>query len=223
MILNMETETVILPDGQQLPARDRQVQMLREELEDEKEKTRLRQKHMMDTRTETVAVTTTQDWTDAVLRYSLQMDDPAVDVVTDFSNCVILEPKLTSIDSVGNPRVSTTTELFYVTNEKSKDLNLILSQPAAGSSLESRLMKYRIAFHSQKRPGKLTMLTCLVRAVETHCLEQEQKLIAALKVAATMVHSDRAEVGEDCDISVFISLGGCCTLVSLGWLMNYRT
>ena len=75
----------------------------------------------MDTRTETA--TTTQDWTDAV-RYSLQMhmDDPAVDVVIDFSNCVILEPKLRSIDSVGDPRVSTTTEFFYayVTNEKSE-------------------------------------------------------------------------------------------------------
>ena len=126
--------------------RDRQVQMLREELEDEREKTRLRQKDTVDTRTETA--TTTQDWTDAV-RYSLQMDDPAVDVVTDFSNCVILEPKLRSIDSVGNPRVGTTTEFFYVTNEKSKDLKLILSQPTAGSSLESRLMKYWVAFHSQ--------------------------------------------------------------------------
>ena len=122
------------------------------------------------------------------------MDDPAVDVVTDFSNCVILEPKLRSIDSVGNPRVSTTTEFFYVTNEKSKDPKLILSQPAAGSSLESRLMKYRISFHSQKHPGKLTMLTCVVRAVENYCPEQEQTLIAALNVAATVVHNDRAEV-----------------------------
>ena len=71
---------------------------------------------------------------------------------------------------------------------------MILSQPAAGSSLESRLMKYRVAFHSQKHPGKMTMLTCLVRAVKKYCLEHEQKLIAALKVAAAVVYSDRAEV-----------------------------
>ena len=169
----------------------REVQKLKDELAEERGKNRLPPADVNVTVPADDAATATQRMKDAI-RYSVPLDDPAVDVITDFSNCVVLEDRLKAVGTDGNPRTSTVTEFFNRTNEKSQDLKLILTEPAAGSSLESRLKQYRVAFHSQKHPGKQTMLVVMLRAIEKFCPDEKLRLIAVLKIAAIQTHAARS-------------------------------
>lgn len=169
----------------------REVQKLKDELAEERGKNRLPPADVNVTVPADDAATATQRMKDAI-RYSVPLDDPAVDLITDFSNCVVLEDRLKAVGTDGNPRTSTVTEFFNRTNEKSQDLKLILTEPAAGSSLESRLKQYRVAFHSQKHPGKQTMLVVMLRAIEKFCPDEKLRLIAVLKVAAIQTHAARS-------------------------------
>ena len=174
----------------------REVQKLRDELAEEREKNRPRQEGTV-TATEAGDAEVVKQRIQDAIRYSLPLGDPAADVIADFANCIRLEDKIRSVDSQGNARISTVTELFEKTDKGSPDMKLVLKQHVAGSSLLSRLKKYRVAFHSQKHPDKLTMLVCVLKAVEKYCPEQQQKMIAVLKVAASLVHSDRIDIIAD--------------------------
>lgn len=134
----------------------------------------------------------------AAIRYSVPLNDPAVDIVTDFANCVPLDDKLRAVNADGIPKMSTPTEFFGKINEKSPDLKKILTEPASGSSLDSRLKQYRIAFHCQKHPDELTMLVMMVRAIEKFCPTETLRLVAILKVAAAQEHEDRCKT--ICDV-----------------------
>ena len=101
----------------------REVQKLKDELAEERGKNRLPPADVNVTVPADDAATATQRMKDAI-RYSVPLDDPAVDLITDFSNCVVLEDRLKAVGTDGNPRTSTVTEFFNRTNEKSQDLKI---------------------------------------------------------------------------------------------------
>ena len=92
---------------------------------------------------------------------------------------------------MGNARVTTHAQFVDKTMEAAPYLKELLR--VNGSSLRQKLMRFRVAFHARKHPGKMTMLICMVRAVQKYCPDHALKLLAVLKVSLSLVNAERKQ------------------------------
>jgi hypothetical protein len=60
-----------------------------------------------------------------------------------------------------------------------------------GSSLKYAFQWFRIAFHSKKKPGRNTMMACMVRAAYNLCADLRPRIVIAVKKAASLDHAAR--------------------------------
>ena len=119
------------------------------------------------------------------------MSHMAFSATVELSNCVWLPTELRQVSAMGSSNVTTPTELFDKTMEKSPALRKILLERSAGSSLRYALQMFRMAYYSKKKPAQEIMMANMVQAVTDFIPELKNKVAAAVKAAVSMVHSER--------------------------------
>lgn len=88
------------------------------------------------------------------------MSDPASDIIIDLLNSIKLEKKLRLENREGNQSVSTISG-FYDTDttvHRATGIESFVKERMPGSSLKYAFQRFRIAFHSKKKPGRKTMM-----------------------------------------------------------------
>ena len=125
---------------------------------------------------------------------SMPLNHYAVDVVSDLVNCVPLEKMLRQESNAGTATVSTVAEMFDKTMEKTPQLKQMIVARAGGSNLEFVLKQFRMKLFSRKEPGDVTMMACLILAMDQFCTGLSHKVKTGVIKAASLVHSDRLEL-----------------------------
>ena len=125
---------------------------------------------------------------------SMPLNHYAVDVVSDLVNCVPLEKMLRQESNAGTATVSTVAEMFDKTMEKTPQLKQMIVARAGGSNLEFVLKQFRMKLFSRKEPGDVTMMACLILAMDQFCTGLSHKVKTGVIKAASLVHSERMEL-----------------------------
>ena len=128
-----------------------------------------------------------------VIKYSLALNHPDADIMSDLANCVPLSSRLKQMNTNDTARISTVTDFFTHVNTKQPGLQLILKNRNLNSSLRFVINSYRNAFFAVKHPDDLTMAVCLLKAISVYCSGMKGKIRAAVSKAASMCHADRLQ------------------------------
>ena len=121
----------------------------------------------------------------------LPMSDPASDIIIDLLNSIKLEKKLRLENREGNQSVSTISGFYDTTVHRATGIESFVKERMPGSSLKYAFQRFRIAFHSKKKPGRKTMMACMVRAAYNLCVDLRPRIVTAVKKAASLDHAAR--------------------------------
>ena len=150
--------------------------------------------------TVTAATHTLSSTNEAILPYSsgLAISDPAVNLIDEIVNLIPLDSHL-RVTKSGTATTATISDLYAQTMTTAADLkNIVVGRPVK-SSLRFALEKLKNSLRSRKQMSDAVATGCMIRAIAELCPELEYRLISALKMAASMCHSDRIEVKEKVD------------------------